>query len=188
MNSNFLENFYGTLFTPDKTFDEMKNSPNPVHGIFIVVFVSILNLLLNFKPVSSGYLWLTLGIFYSAFSGIFSWLFFALFLELIAKIFKQSGKFHSFLMLSAFALLPWIFLAPVELLKTGSGFENFIAVIFGLAIWLWTTVLMFTAVIKTYNLSFSRTLAFFAVPFAGFVLAFNWIIGFFATLGNILDI
>lgn len=188
MSSNLFDNIYGALFTPDKTFNELKENPVIEQGFIIVVCISMLATLLNFSLIDgfNSVLMLGINVIFSAFAGVISWVFFASFFELIAGIFKQAGKIRIFLTLSAFSLLPWAFLAPIQLFKTGGKLGGIFGIIFGLAIWLWSTALIVVSVIKSYNLSLGRALVFLIVPFVGGILSFNWFIGFFSTLSDVL--
>lgn len=187
--TQFLENFYEVLTAPKKAFDRLKENPPVFQGLFIVVFVSILNNLLNFD-MSNGsvsLLWLIFSIVGAAIGGIVSWLFFAIFLEIIAYIFDRSGKFNQFLTLSGFALLPWIFLGPIELLKSAGIVGKIIGVILGLTIWVWVVSLTVLAIIKSYDLSLQKTLSLIAVLFLSSILLLFWYVGFFTTLFGILS-
>lgn len=182
---DFLENFYGVLFLPDAAFDKLKENPPLFQGFLIVIFVSLLNPVLHFNQ-DSGIGWLIFNIFGSITSGIISWLFFASFLEILASIFKQSGKMRIFLTLSAFALIPWILRAPVELFKAAGMPGKVFSIILGLAIWFWAVYLFIMAIIKSYELSLSKALVLGATIFLAGLLAFNWIAGFFSTLFSLL--
>jgi len=188
--NNFLDNIYGIIFSPRETFEKLFQNPSLIQGFVIVAVVSILGTLLNFECYRGGQCVFLLGFktITSAIGGIISWLFFASFIELVASVFKQSGKIKEFLCLSAFALVPWIFVAPVELLKTGGVPGGVFGILIGLGIWIWVTVLIFMALIRTYNLSFGRTVILLVMPFFAGFLAFNWITGFFVTMFNILKI
>jgi hypothetical protein len=63
---------------------------------------------------------------------------------------------------------------------------SILGIFLGLFVWLWVIVLTIKAIIKTYQLSFGRTLIFVIIPFIGGFLAFSWTIGFFSTLFQIL--
>jgi hypothetical protein len=188
--NDFLDNIYGTLFSPKEAFDKLIQNPPIVQGFVIVLVVSVITPLLNFEfcgGIKCLFL-LALRIFSSAFAGVVSWLFFASFIEIVASVFKNAGKIKEFLTVSAFALTPWIFIAPAALLKFGGILGSIFGVLLGLGVWLWVTVLTFTAVMKTYNLSFGRTVVLLVLPFLAGFLAFNWIVGFFVTLFSILKI
>jgi len=90
--SNFLNNFYGTLFSPIETFSRLKENPP----------------LLLFFDIS---------LVFRIIFGLISWLFLASFFESLARIFKRQGGMKIFLTLSAFALLPGYFLALLNYLK-----------------------------------------------------------------------
>ncbi len=186
---DFFETVYGVLFYPGKTFDELKENPPIMQALVIVAVISILNPLINFSfPASQNPGWLIFILFSAGISGIVKWFFFAAFVEALACIFKKGSKFKNFLTLSAFALLPWIFIGPVSLLKTGGIFAGFTAILFGLVIWIWTTVLTVFAAMKSYEISSGRVLLLIAIPFIGGIIFFNWIIGFFETLVQILKV
>jgi len=188
--NNFLDNVYGVLFSPKESFDRLIINPSVFQGFIIVLIISIINPLINFDFCGSSKCLFLLGfqIFSAAFAGVVSWLFFASFIEIIASVFKQAGRIKEFLTLSAFALIPWIFIAPAELLKSAGILGNIFGILFGLGIWLWVTILTFIALIKTYNLSLGRTIVLLTIPFFAGFLAFNWIIGFFVTLFGILQV
>ncbi|OGI22881.1 MAG: hypothetical protein A2287_10310 [Candidatus Melainabacteria bacterium RIFOXYA12_FULL_32_12] len=188
--NNFLDSFYGLLFSPDKTFDNLRENPPLFQGFLIVLFISILNPVLNFKTFdgTATLIWLSLSIFGALLFGLLSWLFFAFFLDLVASIFGQSGKIKIFLTLSAFALIPWVFLGPIELLKTAGLLADIFAIFLGLLVWLWVVVLVIKAIIKTYQLSFGKTLTLLIIPSLGGFLTFYWTIGFFSTLFQILKV
>jgi hypothetical protein len=184
---NFLENFYGTIFSPNKTFDKLKDNLPLFQAFLIVLFVSILNSIIHLKFTPEGIIFDLIKIFYTMFGGIISWLFLASFFYVIANIFRQEGKVKEFLTFSGFALIPWIFIGPVELFKTAGIFGQIISVLLGLFIWLWVTILIILSITKAYNLTFGRTLILLITPFVGCFLTFNWIIGFFVTLFRVLN-
>jgi hypothetical protein len=188
--NDFLNNIYGILFSPKETFDKLIQNPPLFQGFILVLAVSIINPLMHIEICKSPECIFLVGlrIFSSAFAGIVSWLFFASFIEIVASIFKQAGRIKEFLTSSAFALVPWIFIAPAELFKSAGILGDILGILLGLGIWLWVTVLVFMAVMKTYNLSFGRTIVLLTIPFFAGFLAFNWIVGFFVTLFNILQV
>ena len=184
---NFLENIYGTLFYPTETFEKLKQSPPILQALGIVVTVSILNPLINSSFLDDSNLgWFIYGLFSAGVSGIIKWVFFAVFVEALASIFKKGGNFKKFLTLSAFALIPWVFIGPANLLKTGGILSSLFGILFGLTIWIWATVLTIFAVMKSYEISSGRILIFITVPFIGAIIFFSWIAGFFSTLFQIL--
>jgi hypothetical protein len=185
---DFFDNFYGVLFNPSETFDKLKESPALIQGFMIVVIISILSPVLKFSinsaqnPFFQGF-----ELINASFWGLLSWLFFASFLEVVAGIFKKGGKIKIFLCLSAFALIPWIFIGPASLFKTGGLLFKALGIIIGLASWLWSTILTAFAIMKTYEISAHRVITFVLIPFLGGILSFYWFFGFFTTLIQIIQ-
>jgi len=184
---NFADNFYGVLFNPSETFDKLMENPKLIQSFVIVIFVSILSPILNIYADNSGKSAIAaFQMLNSAIWGGISWLFFVSFMEILAGIFKQNGKRKILLCLTGFALLPWIFLAPASLLKTGGILFKTIGILMGLGCWLWSTLLTAYAVVKAYNISPARAVTLILIPALGGVLAVYWIIGFFTTLLGLL--
>lgn len=184
----FFDNFHGVLFNPSETFDNLKENPQLIQGFIIVIFVSILNTVLQFSIDSGSNAFIQgFNLINASFWGLLSWLFFASFLEIIASIFKKGGKTKIFLCLSAFALIPWIFIAPASLFKTGGLLFKVLGILIGLASWLWSTILTAYAIMKTYDISAPRVITFILIPFLGGILSFYWFFGFFATLIQIIQ-
>lgn len=184
--SSFSENFYATVFEPSGAFEQLKANPRLGQAIGVVAIVSSLNTLLNFSPdgVLSVFL-LVFSVLAAAIGGLISWVFFAGFVNLLAVIFREKGNFEEFICLSAFALLPWVFLAPIELLKSGGTVLQAFGGLLGLAVWLWTVLLMGLAVAKSYNLPYPKAFLLLAVPLIAGVIGFSWMVGFFTTLAGV---
>ena len=186
--NKFFDNFYGILFKPSETFDKLKENPHLIQGFIIVIFISILSPVLKFSinseqsPFVQGF-----ELINASFWGLLSWLFSASFFEIIAGIFKKGGKTKIFLCLSAFALIPWIFLGPASLFKTGGLLFKTLGILIGLASWLWSTILTAFAIMKTYDISAPRVITFVLIPFFGGILSFYWFFGFFMTLIQIIQ-
>jgi len=181
--NDFLENFYGTFFTPSETFEKLKQEPKLVQSFLIVIFISSLTPLMNISAgngFSAIYSWLK--VFNAPFVGILSWLFFTFFIEIMAIVFQKGGKTKTLLCLTAFALLPWVFIAPVSLLKTGGMFLKTLAILISLVCWLWSSLLTAFAVIKTYEISPQKIIILSIIPLCGMVICYFWIYGFFKTL------
>jgi len=181
---NFIDNFYGTLFTPSKAFDELAEKTVFGQNILIVVLISILKPLLEsgLQTTQLGIDLLTLKLSFAVIGGLILWILPAFLIGLVAYFFNNEGKVTKFLTLSAFALLPQIFLAPIELLKSGGSFSYLLGVIIGIAVGIWTVYLIFLAVIKTYNTTAEKALAFSAVPLLSTIVLFNWTATFFSSI------
>jgi len=187
--SNFLDNFYGTLFHPDRTFEGLKNDPPLFQGFLLVIFVSMLASFINFQPPGGifDFAFFSAGLFFSVITGISSWLILAFFLEIIACIFKQQGHTKVFLTLSAFSLIPWLFLAPTQLFKVWDLPGTLLGIFLGFAIWVWVIILSIKAIMKAYDASFGRVLIILLTPLIGSSITTLWMIYFFSTLIRILS-
>jgi len=181
----FLENFYGTLFYPGETFEKLKSDPPIVTAAVIVALISMLNTFLHADTVT---LFMAFGLVSAAFWGIIKWAFFAFFIEITAGVFNRGGKLEIMLVLSAFALLPWLLLGPVSLFKAGGVFAALVGILAGFVVWIWTTVLTLFAVMKAYELSSERLLLLIFVPLFGFIIFLDWVVGFFSTMGGIMAV
>lgn len=183
--NDFLENIYGILFTPDEALDKLKEQKPMSQAIVIVIVVSLLDLLLKFDTHSINAN--LIRIFPEIFIGLVSWLIFVLFIELVVSIFKHEGQYKTLLVLTGYALIPWLFLAPIEILKSATLIGNFFAIIFGLIVWVWVITLMFKAVSKTYDISLNRVMLILLIPFIATVINFSWLYGFWKTLYGIFS-
>jgi hypothetical protein len=156
---------------------------------------------------SIRYLWVAVP--FSMFSGIFMWCFAALFVGLWAYVFSGKTRIRTLLTLSGLAALPWIFMAPISLLKSSLGDVS--SALFGLnetglavsgamdmmaaalfcllsmGIWLWTVLLLVTAVSETYRLSADKVVIVIAAPFAMFLVALGWLVGFVMNIRQLLS-
>jgi hypothetical protein len=186
MNRNFLYYFYGTLFTPEKAFGELKENPPIVHSVAIIILISMLKVLLysDTSVADNPFLYGTTLLF-SAFWGIIGWLFFAGFFEVVATVFDKGGRYKTLLVLSAYALLPCIFFAPVEIFKMLDSSVQTGGVFLGIIVWIWSMSLQFYAILKTYELSLGKTAIFVFIPSLAWFICFNWFVGFFTSLGQI---
>jgi hypothetical protein len=187
--NTILENIYGTIFYPSETFERLRVNPPIIEGLIITVFVSILGPLIN-TPLSENtntFLFVN-GILTAGVWGVIKWLSFGGFVELIANVFKNGGKIKSFLTLFGYALLPWIFLGPASLLKAGGILPALIGVLMGIGIWLWSTVLIILAIMKSYQITSGRVMMMILIPSMGGIISLIWFIDFIVTLIQIMKI
>lgn len=186
----YFKNIYRFLFEPNEIFEELKDSPNIAQALCTLIWVNIF--LFSLKYVFTGNMLNIILYFFTLLfylTGVLiSWYILGLFFEYIAKIFDQSGKLKILLYLSSFSVIPWILLAPLELLKNVGDIGYFFGVIFELIIYLWTIFLYCKSLQTAYNLKFSRSLMLIFLPFLGMFFAFCWTIGFFTKLGYIFTV
>lgn len=206
---DFLDLFYGTLFHPVATFKRIAAPDQPdnrvlMQSLLSVMLVSAMAPLIKLANFGGSLKHLWLAVPFSIFSGIFMWCFAALFVGLWAYAFSGVARIRTFLTLSGLASLPWIFMAPVGLVKSDLGEistallgrdEMGLAVswavdmigvalfcLLGMGIWLWTVLLLVTAVTESYRLSADKVIIVITAPFAMFLVSLGWVIGFILNL------
>ncbi len=181
---NILKNAYNVIFHPGRTFAEMRCEPSMTSAIVTLIFVSffVFTLKFNFNAdtttVFNYIFWASFTISFT----IISWLLLGGFFEFVAKIFERSGFYKEFLCLSAFATTPWIFLAPLNILKSVGGIGYLFSVLLELFLYFWIIFLFVKALQVAYNLQFSRVIMLIFLPFVGSFFALAWTIGFFSKI------
>ncbi|MFA6989132.1 MAG: hypothetical protein WC197_03585, partial [Candidatus Gastranaerophilaceae bacterium] len=99
--------------------------------------------------------------------------------------FDRGGRYKTFLILSSYALLPWIFLGPVEMYKMIDPSGTAGGMFLGLLVWIWVLSLQIYALLKTYELSIGKTILLILIPFLGWFVFLNWLVIFLATLSHL---
>lgn len=105
------------------------------------------------------------------------WFFSAIFFEIIAKIFNKAGKIRTLLELSGYSLLPYIFIAPFELLKKSSDIGYFLGTKIELLLFLWVMCIYATILRKTYDLEKTSSYLLVFLPVISIFFIIMWLIG-----------
>lgn len=185
---NFLENIYGILFEPKKTMDKIIETRPIWQAVWIIIILSLASALLDHSTGfdgTSNIIFFIGNLFSILISSLLIWVTISGFFEVTARIFSDENRFKPLLSLMGFALLPWIFTAPLTLLKINIPLI-IIGSILEIIVWIWSIVLIFFSVQKLYNLSIKKTWLFFLMPFLGTMVVINWISQFFAIFKEIL--
>ena len=187
----YFKNIYKVLFEPGVAFIDIKNQVlGSSQAVFTLVWVNIVLYSLKYMfsaTVLNAFLYLCSLLFYLV-SIVFSWVLLTVLFEYIAKIFDKSGKFKLLFCLSSYSVIPWIFMAPMQLIKNVGDVGYFFAVLFEVLIYLWTIFLYVKSLEVTYDLSFSRAIMLIFLPIVGMLFAIPWIIGFFIKIGYIFTV
>ena len=186
MLTDFFSNIYGMLFEPKKTVDKLCDKPEIFQGVILMVFISLFLNILFFGVDKNIFLFLLFSIWICLTSVVW-WIIFAAFYELVANIFVQKSRYKSILCLLSFCLIPWIFMAPLELLKNAGVCGSFIGVYGELALWIWTGVLMFFSLKRVYALKSLRAFLFLILPFIAGFISFNLFISFIVNIVKIFS-
>lgn len=181
---NFLENIYGILFAPKTTIEKIIETKPMWQAFTIITVLSLTSAVLNnFNGFTSFYdfLFFVGNLLVILILSFIIWFTLTGFFEATARVFTEENRFRPLLCLVSFSLIPWIFTAPLVLLKINIPLI-ITSTILELIIWIWSIVLLFLSVKQLYNLSTGKTWLFFAIPVIGSIVAANWVSQFFAIL------
>lgn len=165
----FLEAFYGILFSPKKVFEDLFNE-----DIFTVVVYGILAVLLSslgkLEPGNVG----ILNIFGIEIIGVLSWFFVGILIFFLSTVFKTPnnnlGRLLGFTGLSS---TPFLLLAPVSLISNLNSSVYSVCEIF---VSIWSFILFWIALAKSFQLEGWRVLLMAIVPFLLGVFLFTFLI------------
>ncbi|MDD3594534.1 MAG: YIP1 family protein [Candidatus Gastranaerophilales bacterium] len=181
--NEFFEKFYDILFAPSKVFESISYDKPYKMPLLVVLLTSSVVFLTNIKVTFTPFE--LLGLTGSWLSAVIYWLFFCLFVNLCAQMFNLKSNYSKLLTLSALATVPWLFLAPLKLLKAFSPLSSEIAVFFILIVWVWTVVLQVVAISRAYDIPSKNAIGIIIIPFLGFVVYTVWIFDFFLKIAQI---
>lgn len=161
---NIFSNFFDIIFSPTVAFNELKDlKPHklPILIIFIVAcFLSATNT--NFSGFSS---------LISAFSfTLVGLIIYSFYIDVMAKMFNLESQFSRMFTLSAFALLPWIFIAPIKLLNCDIFLLSLLSGFLTFGIYIWVIVLQVLAISRAYNTPSNCAVIAIFLPFFGFLM------------------
>lgn len=192
----YLDTFYAVLFHPHHCFDALYDtlehsaekpstdqSPWFLYAILSVILVSAMGPLLNYASQGGDVSFVALAVPIQAVSGVVLWLLTALLISLWAYAWTGSARIRAFLVMSAFATLPWMLMGPVVLLKNSLGlFGVAVGALLSMGVWLWSVFLFALALMKTYALRADQVIIILAMPMLMSLMWLAWVIGF---IGNI---
>ncbi|MDI6710900.1 MAG: Yip1 family protein [Thermoanaerobacterales bacterium] len=182
----FLETVYGVLFDPVATFRRMREAPplGLTAGVVTVVnSATALMSILTFRmlPADPSGFGTALGGLapFIALIGFFfwylKWLGYGAVLHLTAQLLNGEGGPKATLVAYGLTGLPSLLLLPLQglmaVLRPGGLAESLITALFGLAVLVWSTVLLVLALREMHNLTTGRAVAVVAVPAAVLLLA-----------------
>ena len=185
----YFENIYNALFSPLEFYNDDNMVVSTRQALGTVICVSVISLIGQgiadksifgtFYPVL--FVFTILGI-------ILLWFLTGLFLEYIAKIFTDESRLNKILFNTSFSMLPYIFFAPLDILKKSGDSGYSIGVICEMLLYFWIIFLDVLAIKKTYNISIARAFMMMSLPFISVFFALTWAISFFVKMGYINSI
>ena len=185
----FFENIYSVIFSP-KAFYENKDVKISIRvALGTIFFISILIKLTS--SIFDGSI-MTLTFFSSMFfhivTTIFLWFFTALFFEYCFKIFNNENNLSKILYYTAFAPIPYIFYAPLNLVKQAGLLGYFFGSIIEFLLYFWIIFLYAYSLRAAYNITISRAFMLIFLPFVASIFAINWMVCFVSKLWYIFSI
>ncbi|MCR4881917.1 MAG: YIP1 family protein [bacterium] len=178
-NNSNIEILYGILFHPVETYRNVCAEKPYKFPLAIILFAALFLIILSNNALEMGFFSMYSAM---AFNIACYWLFFSFFIDLMARMFNIKGKYPKLLTLMAFSFIPWMFLAPLKLLKNFSELTSVIAIILLLGVWMWTIALQMLAISETYEIPRKNAIIILLIPFIGTILYFIWVADFFMKL------
>lgn len=188
--NKYLENLYKVLFEPNTVFDTLKDDTPMSVAVFTVIWTNAF-LFFTKNTAASGFggeFAYFMKLIFTIFCVLLFWFSAALFFEFTAKAFGKSGQIRTLLTLSAYSCLPYIFMAPFELMKKFSETGYFWGTKFEILLFVWVIFLYSLALKKTYDLKKSSSVVLIFLPLIAFGFSFMWLIGSAFNLGYIYSV
>jgi len=187
----FLETVYGVLFDPAATFRRMREEPPLGLTIGVVTLVNAATALMSVLTVGAlpggpSEFEVTLSRLAPviALAGFLlwylKWLGYGAVLHLTAQLLGGEGGPRTTLVAYGLTGLPSLFLLPLQglmaVLRPGGTAESLLTAVFGLAVFIWSVVLLVLALREMHNLTTGRAVAVVAAPAAVLLLSLGLMI------------
>lgn len=187
--NDFFENIYSVIFSPKAFFEREDITISVRLALVTVIFIALINkITLGIFDGSILNMMFILSLLGSIISTVFLWFLTALFFEYIARIFDRGKKLEKILFLTAFVPIPYIFFAPLNLLKQIGEIGYIFATLIEFVLYFWIIFLYALALRAAYNITISRAFMLIFLPFVASVFAINWIVCFVSKLWYIFSI
>lgn len=187
--NDFFENIYSVIFSPKAFFEREDITISIRLALVTVIFISLINkITLGIFDGSILNAMFILSLLGSIISTVFLWFITALFFEYIARIFDRGKKLEKILFLTAFVPIPYIFFAPLNLVKQIGEIGYIFATIIEFVLYFWIIFLYALALRAAYNITISRAFMLIFLPFVASVFAINWMVCFVSKLWYIFSI
>lgn len=179
-SKEYFENIYEVIFTPLDFFKRKDLTVSIRQAAGTIVWVSLFTIL--GKEIGSGEIfnnvYISFLLIFKIILILVAWALTGLFLEYIAKIFSRDCGLNNILFNTSFAMVPYIFFAPLDILKHSGDTGYTIGAIAEMFLYLWIIVLYALAIKKSYDISIARSFMMILLPFIGTFFAISWAIGF----------
>ncbi len=185
----YFENIYSVIFSP-KAFFEREDETCSIRLAVttIILITAITKITTSIFDGSITNQFFILSLIWTIICGIFFWFITALFFEYTAKIFSKEGNLSKVLYYTSFAPIPYIFFAPLSLIKEIGTFGYFIGTYTQFFLALWIIFLYALAISNSYKISIARSFMLIFLPFLASIFASYWTIGLFSKLWYIFSL
>ncbi len=187
--NNFFENIYSVIFSPKAFFEREDIKISTRLSVGTIIFIAAVNKFAS--AVSDGSIYNFFFIFSFLWAIIVTtaiWFLTALFFEYTAKIFDRGGNLKQLLFFTAFAPIPYIFFAPLNLVKKLGETGYITASLIEVFLYLWIIGLYALSLRAVYKISISRAFMLIFLPFIASFFAFYQAVGFFSKLWYIFSL
>lgn len=186
---DFFENIYKVIFSPKEFFEQKEITISIRLAIATIVLVAVINKfsfgIFDGSILKISFLFSILGTIISAVS---VWFLTSLFFEYIAKIFNKDGNLEKLLFLTAFAPVPYIFFAPLNLIKHIGEIGYVLATLIEVLLYFWIIFLYALALRAVYDITISRAFMLIFIPFVSSFFAIYWLVCFISKIWYIFSI
>lgn len=187
--NDFFENIYSVIFSPKAFFEREDITISIRLALVTVIFIALINkITLGIFDGSILNLMFILSLLGSIISTVLLWFLTALFFEYIARIFDRGKKLEKILFLTAFVPIPYIFFAPLNLVKQIGEIGYIFSTIIEFVLYFWIIFLYALALRAAYNITISRAFMLIFLPFIASIFAINWMVCFVSKLWYIFSI
>ena len=179
--NDFFENIYSVIFSPKAFFEREDMQISSRLAVSTVIFIAVITKLAIgiFNGEIHNLLFL-LSVFGTIISTLIIWF--------LTEIFDKSGQLQKLLFYTAFVPIPYIFFAPLNLLKNTGDIGYLLGVNLEFLLYLWIICLYALAPRATYKLTLSRSFMLIFLPFLASFFAIFWLIGFIQKMWYIFSI
>lgn len=185
----FFEKIYRVIFTPKEFFEQKDMTVSVRLALSVIIMIALINKV-SFGIFDGSIMRISFlfSLLWAIILTVSIWFFTSLFFEYIAKIFNRDGNLEKLLFFTAFAPMPYIFFAPLNLIKNIGEIGYVIATIVEVLLYFWIIFLYALAIRAAYNITISRAFMLIFIPFLSLFFAIYWLVCFISKIWYIFSI
>ncbi len=185
----FFENIYKVIFNPKEFFEQKDMTVSVRLALATIILIAVINKF-SFGIFDGSVLKISFifSLIWGVISVVILWFLTALFFEYIAKIFNRDGNLEKLLFLTAFAPVPYMFFAPLNLIKNIGEIGYIIATLIEVLLYFLIIFLYALALRTVYNITISRAFMLIFIPFLSLFFAIYWLVCFISKIWYIFSI